>query len=231
MFHDWMTTYGLPILGAVVAGALIGLEREYRGHAAGFRTHILVSLGAALLMLAATHQEQWLGHFAPETMRIDPTRMAHGILTGVGFLCAGVIFRQGLSIHGLTTAASLWVTAALGVVFGVGLYGLAVSGVAAALVILVLLRIGAAFLPQQIHIELVVRYRRAEAMDEEEVRALVGGLHLHPEAMGFRLLEGGQEVELCTTLRGPARGATQMLARKLADDPRVLSFDVAPRNI
>lgn len=229
--HEWLFTYGLSILGAVTAGALIGLEREYRGHAAGFRTHILVALASGLLMLAAGHYGQWTGHFLPETTRIDPTRMAHGILTGVGFLCAGVIFRQGLSVHGLTTAASLWVTAALGILFGVGLYGLAISGVAATLVILVLLRIGAALLPQQIHIELTVRYPRDCAMNEKEVRAMVGGLHLRPEAMGFRLLEGGQAIELSTTLRGPARGATEALAGRLSEDSRVLAFDVAPRNI
>ena len=66
--YVWLITYGLPIIGAIAAGALIGLEREYRGHAAGFRTHILVSLAAALLMLAAGHYTQWLTHFAPETI-------------------------------------------------------------------------------------------------------------------------------------------------------------------
>lgn len=229
--YVWLITYGLPIIGAIAAGALIGLEREYRGHAAGFRTHILVSLAAALLMLAAGHYTQWLTHFAPETTRIDPTRMAHGILTGIGFLCAGVIFRQGLSVHGLTTAASLWVTSALGILFGVGLYALAISGVAATLIILILLRVGSALLPQQIHIELTVRYPRDCAMNEDEVRALVGGLHLHPEAMGFHLLEDGRSIELSTTLRGPARGATQALANRLSEDGRVLSFAVQPRNI
>jgi uncharacterized membrane protein YhiD involved in acid resistance len=61
-------------------------------------------------------------------MRIDPVRMAHGILTGVGFLCGGVIFQQGVSVHGLTTAASLWITSAIGTLFGVGLYELAIGG-------------------------------------------------------------------------------------------------------
>src|SRR5688572_18056146 len=113
--------YVLPIVAAVVAGGLIGLEREFGGHAAGLRTHTLVALASALLMLLAVHQLSWLTADTPyEVIRIDPVRMAHGILTGIGFLCGGVIFRAGLSVHGLTTAASLWVTSALGTLYGVG---------------------------------------------------------------------------------------------------------------
>jgi len=231
MLEDWISVYGLPILGAVTAGGLIGLEREYRGHAAGLRTHILVALASALLMLAAGRQTEWLGHPAADVLRIDPARMAHGILTGVGFLCGGAIFRSGLSVHGLTTAASLWVTSALGVLFGVGLYSLAIGGAAASLVILVLLRLGAALLPAQHHLEIVVRYRRAGAPAEAELRELVGQLRQRPEAMGLRLLEGGEAIELATTLRGPARGVAEALARRLGEDPRVLSFDITPRNI
>ena len=100
-------SFALPILGAVVAGGLIGFEREWRGRAAGFRTHILVSLASALLMLAAMGQADWAFRALPdENIVTDPTRMAHGVLTGIGFLCAGVIFRTGFSIHGLTSAGS-----------------------------------------------------------------------------------------------------------------------------
>ena len=102
-----MADFLYPLLAAVVAGGLIGLEREWRGRAAGFRTHILVCLASALLMQASMQQADW--HFeliAGQRIVADPARMAHGILTGIGFLCAGVIFRAGFSIHGLTTAAS-----------------------------------------------------------------------------------------------------------------------------
>ena len=105
---DDLMQYAGPILGALIAGAMIGFEREYRGRPAGFRTHILVSLSSALLMLAAVHQAEWTFDLRDDVnLVMDPTRMAHGILTGIGFLCAGVIFRTGFSIHGLTTAASL----------------------------------------------------------------------------------------------------------------------------
>lgn len=88
--------YLVPIAGAVVAGGIIGLEREWRGRAAGFRTHILVCLASALLMQAGMSQGAWAFEALPnENIVTDPTRMAHGVLTGVGFLCAGVIFGPG----------------------------------------------------------------------------------------------------------------------------------------
>ena len=96
----------VPLLAAVLAGGLIGFEREWRGRAAGLRTHILVCLASALLMEAAVSQGAWRFHALPGTEIVsDPTRMAHGVLTGIGFLCAGVIFRAGFSIHGQTRPA------------------------------------------------------------------------------------------------------------------------------
>ncbi|MBV0893498.1 MgtC/SapB family protein, partial [Paracoccus sp. Z118] len=112
---------GLPLLCSLITGMLIGIDREVQGKPAGLRTHALVCLAATLLTLAAAQQELWTLKLVPGTQIVsDPTRMAHGILTGIGFLGAGVIFREGPSVHGLTTAASLWISAALGIVYGVG---------------------------------------------------------------------------------------------------------------
>ena len=102
---------------ALVAGALIGLERTYRGRAAGLRTYALVALGSALLVAATEYAGPWA---APGTG--DPTRVIQGIVTGIGFLGAGVIVKEGFTVRGLTTAASIWVVAAIGVAFGAGLY-------------------------------------------------------------------------------------------------------------
>src|SRR5262245_36743437 len=112
----------IHLLSAVVAGGAIGLERSFHARPAGFRTHTLVCLTSSLLMLLTIYQRQWLPGIPLETVRIDPTRMAQGIMTGIGFLGAGVIFREGLSVRGLTTAASIWVTAAIGILIGVGFY-------------------------------------------------------------------------------------------------------------
>lgn len=92
---------------AALVGSLIGFERTFHGRPAGFRTHSLVCVSSALLMLVTVQQNQWMTGLPPDAIRTDPTRMAQGIMTGIGFLGAGVIFREGLTVRGLTTAASI----------------------------------------------------------------------------------------------------------------------------
>lgn len=220
-----------PLAGACLAGLLIGLEREFRGHPAGLRTHMLICLASALLMLAATHQVEWLKGGTPETViRIDPVRMAHGVLTGIGFLCGGVIFRQGLSVHGLTTAASMWVTSALGTLYGVGAWGLAIGGTIATIVILAGFRWVDEHLPQSNIIDVIVRYRKAGEFPEEPFRALMAELNLKPRGMRHKLTSEGECIEIGATLRGPSGAQTSELARRLCNDPRIVKFDIDPRN-
>jgi putative Mg2+ transporter-C (MgtC) family protein len=110
------------LLSAAIAGGCIGLERSFHGRPAGFRTHSLVCISSSLLMLVTLYQWQWLPGVALERVQTDPTRMAQGIMTGIGFLGAGVIVKEGLSVRGLTTAASIWSTAAIGILMGIGFY-------------------------------------------------------------------------------------------------------------
>lgn len=128
----------LRVLLAVALGAALGLEREIDSQPAGFRTHILVCLGAALFGLISVHA------FAPfesvradSNVQIDVTRVASQVVVGVGFLGGGAILKYGASIRGLTTAASMWVAAAIGLAVGVGYYWAAVAVTVAALVSLV----------------------------------------------------------------------------------------------
>ena len=123
----------IALLSALTAGSLIGLERTIHGRPAGFRTHALVCLASALLMVVAVYQLHWFDEGPQEIIRIDPTRMAQGIMTGIGFLGAGVIFKEELTVRGLTTAASIWITASLGILYGVGFYYPAVIGTVATL--------------------------------------------------------------------------------------------------
>jgi putative Mg2+ transporter-C (MgtC) family protein len=125
----------LRVLLAVGLGAALGLEREIDNQPAGFRTHILVCLGAALFGLISVHA------FAPfevassnTDVRIDVTRVASQVVVGVGFLGGGAILKYGASIRGLTTAASMWVAAAVGLAVGLGYYWAAVAVTIAALV-------------------------------------------------------------------------------------------------
>ncbi len=110
------------LLTALAAGALIGLERSYHGRPAGFRTHTLVCIASSALMLIPLYQGRWFHGWVSGSVTVDPTRMAQGIMTGIGFLGAGVIFKEGLTVRGLTTAASIWITAAIGILAGIGFY-------------------------------------------------------------------------------------------------------------
>ena len=117
-------------------GGAIGLERELRDREAGLRTHLLVSVGAALFTMVSAYAWTDWRFSTEEGLVFDPTRIAAQIVTGIGFLGAGAIIRQGLSVKGLTTAATLWVVAAIGMAAGVGYYEAAL--VTTALVLLTL---------------------------------------------------------------------------------------------
>jgi putative Mg2+ transporter-C (MgtC) family protein len=107
---------------ACVLGAAIGFEREIRDREAGIRTHLLVSLGSALFTIVSAYGFHEFLASGDNIVRTDPTRIAAQIVTGIGFLGAGAIIREGLSIRGLTTAATLWVVAAIGMACGAGYY-------------------------------------------------------------------------------------------------------------
>jgi putative Mg2+ transporter-C (MgtC) family protein len=107
---------------AAVLGGAIGLEREVREREAGLRTHLLVSVGSAVFTLVSAYGFADFDYGLRTGINLDPTRIAAQIVTGIGFLGAGAIIRQGLSIRGLTTAATLWVVAAIGVAAGTGYY-------------------------------------------------------------------------------------------------------------
>jgi putative Mg2+ transporter-C (MgtC) family protein len=140
-------------------GGLIGLEREMRDREAGFRTHILVCVGSALFTIVSAYGFRDFLISGDQVIRADPTRIAAQIVTGIGFLGAGAIIRQGLSVRGLTTAATLWVAAAIGIASGAGYYSGAIIGTAITLVALWPLRI--------------VAHQIIEAVRPEEHRMLV----------------------------------------------------------
>lgn len=101
---------------AAIAGGIIGIERERSHQSAGFRTHILITVGVALVMIISTTK------YAPGAVNNDPMRLASQAISGIGFLGAGTILKEGANIRGLTTATGLWVAAALGLAFGAGMY-------------------------------------------------------------------------------------------------------------
>ncbi len=138
----WQWQIVIQLSVAALLGAIIGVEREYRGRSAGLRTHLLVSLGAALVMVVSLHFARIFGVGDQNTslIRIDPARMAYGIMSGIGFLGAGAIIQSRMTIRGLTTAATLWCTAAVGLSCGMGM--LFTSGFVTLLVLFALLGLG-----------------------------------------------------------------------------------------
>ena len=221
----------VPLLAAVLAGGLIGFEREWRGRAAGLRTHILVCLASALLMEAAVSQGAWRFHALPGTEIVsDPTRMAHGVLTGIGFLCAGVIFRAGFSIHGLTTAASLWITAAIGLLLGAGLVWLAAAGAVFTVVILAALRLVSLRLPQQIIIDAEVTWRREDPSAEVGVEAALGEGGWSRRGERHELVDGGESVRRTFRIRAVGDEPLKALAARLRTVEGVTGYRLDPRD-
>ena len=115
----------LRVVLAAFLGGIIGLEREYRAKEAGFRTHFLVGLGAAVFMVLSKYGYDDV--VAEELVRLDPSRIAAQVVSGIGFIGAGCIIFQKHVVRGLTTAAGLWVTSAIGLACGSGMYWLAVA--------------------------------------------------------------------------------------------------------
>lgn len=220
----------LPILGAVIAGGVIGFEREWRGRAAGLRTHILVSLASALLMLAAMSQADWAFRALPdENIVTDPTRMAHGVLTGIGFLCAGVIFRTGFSIHGLTTAASLWITSAIGILFGAGLYALGTAATVVTALILIGLRLINGRLPARTVVDAEVCWERRAASPEPAIEAALKAIDADARHDRFELIDG-QTVRRTWRLKAAEESQLKRLAEQLCAIPGVVAYSLDPRD-
>ena len=114
------------LAGALMLGLMLGYERTYHGRAAGMRTYGIVCMASAALTVFCGYPGFWWGGSMPSALPIDPSRVIQGIVTGVGFLGAGVIMKEGLNISGLTTAASIWASSAIGVLVGIGFFGAAI---------------------------------------------------------------------------------------------------------
>jgi putative Mg2+ transporter-C (MgtC) family protein len=217
----------LHLVGAIVAGGAIGLERSYHGRPAGFRTHTLVCLASSLLILLTVYQPEWFPGRG-DSVRIDPTRMAQGIMTGIGFLGAGVIFKEGISVRGLTTAASIWITSAIGILMGSGLYYPAFAGTVLALGVLAAFRWIENRLPSHRFAHHRVRFERSDVMPEEQLRELLGRHGFSVSGLSYRITSDGSQFEYRMTIRTTHESNFGRLARALAALPPVREFHLAP---
>ena len=218
----------VKIVTALLAGSLIGLERSYHGRPAGFRTHALVCVASAILMLVTSYQWQWLGGVPMETIRTDPTRMAQGIMTGIGFLGAGVIFKEGATVRGLTTAASIWITASIGILFGIGFYFPAVFATLITFGVLSVFRRLEDSLPNQFYAHHRLRFARDGVPAEDEVRSLLNAHGFTVSNMSYALVESGTVFEYRTVIMTTKKENAEKLAQSLRGMDNILEFSISP---
>ncbi len=218
----------IRLLVAVLAGGLIGMERAFSGRAAGFRTHALVCTASSLLMLLTAYQWQLLANVPLETIRVDPTRMAQGIMTGIGFLGAGVIIHDRLTIRGLTTAASIWITASIGVLIGMGFFSAAAAAVAITLGILSTFRWMEAMFPSLHYGTLQVRFLRIQPLPEDELLAVIRGHEITTSGHSYHLEDEGKYLLYRMTVRTRNIANFRKLNEALIQTEQVLEFSLSP---
>ena len=226
-FASPFTDIVLHLVVALVAGGLIGYERSRSGRPAGFRTHTLVCMASALLMLLTMYQELWFSA-GPDVVRIDPTRMAQGIMTGIGFLGAGVIVKEGASVRGLTTAASIWITAAIGILSGAGFYGPVALATVLTLGTLSVFRWIEGRMPMLAYVAFVVRFALDRPLDETAFRALVEAHGMRVSQLGYHLDAAAGYLEFQGTVRTQDKTSLRRLSDALRQTPAVIQFTLAP---
>jgi putative Mg2+ transporter-C (MgtC) family protein len=214
--------------GALAAGGFIGWERTFHGRSAGFRTHTLVCVASCVLMLVTRYQSLWLSGMDLETFRTDPTRMAQGIMTGIGFLGAGIIYKEGFSVRGLTTAGSIWVTAAVGILYGIGFYFPAILATVTALGILSAFRWFEKKLPSQQFVHLHIRFERDKIISEDDLRSFMTHHGYSVARMSYSLVSGGQFFEYRMVIRTTGRDRMGRVAESLRANPLVREFMISP---
>ncbi len=216
----------LRLVAALGAGACIGYERSFHGRPAGLRTHVLVCVASSLLMLVTVYEDEWVR--GSSEVRLDPTRMAQGIMTGIGFLGAGVIVKEGLNVRGLTTAASIWITAAIGIIAGVGLYLPLVVSVVLTLAVLSVFRWIELRVPTQSYFNFDVKYAKDGTLSEADMRALIKQHAFSIANFSYRLETEGRVLRHSMTLQTTDRTAASRLAHTLKENPTVLEFKLSP---
>ena len=150
----------MNLTGAFALGLILGYERSYHGRAAGMRTYGLVCTASAALVVICGYPSFWFGgHGLQHVGIVDPTRVVQGIVTGIGFLGAGVIIKEGFSISGLTTAASIWASSAVGVLIGVQFYAAAMLLTALSVTCMMWVSRLEAWLPQHHAVQVVIHFR------------------------------------------------------------------------
>jgi len=217
----------LHLLGATAVGLLLGYERAYHGRAAGMRTYALVCVASTMLTAINGFPHHWYGGLAPVSATGDPTRAIQGIMTGIGFLGAGVIIKDGYTIRGLSTAASIWMTAAIGVIIGVGFYGAAISATAVALFAMVALGQIEKLLPHQTSLHLSLVYPHGAAPNSDEIRECMRAYGFEVVDWSFHYSEDKRQFRYDLMLQAVGSGRAHSMVGDLSAATDVIEFQLA----
>lgn len=218
----------LRVFLAMVAGGLVGLERYQRGHPAGMRTFSIVCMTSALLTVSLGGDSTYSTLMG--TSQAGGSRVVQGILGGIGFIGAGVIVREGLSIRGLTSAASIWAVSAIGILIGSGEVALGFIGAALVLLILAVFRWIDRFVPRRSYSVVHATYAHAALPDEKRMVDQLEGFGFRVLALSFKGAKSGT-LDIRASVWAPgatAPDARERLALAFQSDPRVVDFAVEP---
>jgi putative Mg2+ transporter-C (MgtC) family protein len=216
----------LRLIAALIAGALVGYERSYQGRPAGFRTHALVCTASSLLMLITVFEAHWMP--VSDDIKLDPTRMAQGIMTGIGFLGAGVIVREGFSVRGLTTAASIWMTAAIGILAGIGFYFPLIVSLVLTLGILALFRSIEGWMPSLAYFHFELKLAPTTDLDEAGLHRLIVDHGFSIANFSYRMDAEGRVRRHSMVIRSSDKASAGRLSKTLENTETVLEFRIAP---
>ena len=216
------------LLLALAAGGAIGIERAFHGRPAGIRTHSLVCVSSTLLMLLTFYQWDLLKDMPLETIRVDPTRMAQGIMTGIGFLGAGVIMKEKLSVRGLTTAASIWMVASIGIIIGMGFYMPAFAATAITLVVLSLFGKIESVMPTRRFGRLMVRFKRSDIISKDELTDIISEYDINAYHPSYSLEDEGRIFQYQMTIYTHKLNNFHALASRLSKMEKISEFSINP---
>jgi putative Mg2+ transporter-C (MgtC) family protein len=217
------------IIAAAVIGTLLGFERELGGHEPGMRTHALVAMGAAVFTVAGAY-----GFADRSGEQTDPTRIAAQVATGIGFIGAGAVLRSGFSVRGLTTAATLWVSAAVGVASAAGLYLILAVATVVTLLILVFLRLAKPRMMSSfggVHRLVRIEYERGHGTLGPVMRELaanrcrIGPLHLEDDDENCHETTGIRRVTITVQTPDESRLAASIAAFERRAEIVAVSID------
>ena len=222
---------GLNLAGSMILGLILGYERAYQGRAAGMRTYALVCMASCALTVFSGYSPQWFGgNYIAGALPPDPSRVIQGIVTGIGFIGGGVIVKDGFSISGLSTAASIWTCSAIGILVGVGFYGAAIVLTLLSLACMLAVPFVESKLPQKRAIHLTITFHESFNPDETKIKnalAKRGYAFIDNSLIVHMKKQHRQWTFSAQAIPGAHTASIPSITQELSTYPGVTSFTIA----